>query len=64
MTGKNKLISVVDAESRKMGEWNQLFLEKFAKDIITRCAVIATRCEAQGTKNIGAEILEYYQIED
>ena len=38
--------------------------EKFAELIVTKCAVIATRCESNGTKNIGAEILEHFGVED
>ena len=38
-------------------------LEKFAELIVTKCAVIATRCESNGTKNIGAEILEHFGVE-
>ena len=37
---------------------------KFAELIVTKCAVIATRCESNGTKNIGAEILEHFGVED
>jgi len=42
---------------------DQLFLEKFAEEIITKCAIIASGCEARGTENIGAEILEHYNID-
>ncbi len=38
--------------------------EKFAELIVTKCAVIATRCESNGNKNIGAEILEYFGVEE
>jgi hypothetical protein len=38
--------------------------EKFAELIVTKCAVIATRCESNGNKNIGAEILEHFGVED
>ena len=38
-------------------------LAKFAELIVTKCAVIATRCESNGTKNIGAEILEHFGVE-
>ena len=37
---------------------------KFAELIITKCAVIATRCESNGNKNIGAEILEHFGVEE
>jgi hypothetical protein len=36
--------------------------EKFAELIVTKCAVIATRCEYNGNKNIGAEILEHFGV--
>jgi hypothetical protein len=38
-------------------------MEKFAELLVTKCAVIATRCESNGNKNIGAEILEYFGVE-
>lgn len=47
----------------RLRDQDQLFLEKFAEEIITKCAVIASRCESNDTKNIGAEILEHYNIE-
>ena len=34
-----------------------------AERIITKCAVVASRCEANGTKNVGAEILEHFGVE-
>ena len=37
-------------------------IKKFAEMIVTKCAVIATRCESNGTKNIGAEILEHFGV--
>lgn len=43
--------------------WPLIDYEKFAELIITKCAVIATRCEANGTKNIAAEILESFGVE-
>jgi hypothetical protein len=39
------------------------FNKKFAELIVTKCAVIATRCESNGNKNIGAEILEHFGVE-
>lgn len=39
------------------------FLARFAQLIVTKCAVIATRCESNGTKNIGAEILDHFGVE-
>jgi hypothetical protein len=47
-------------------EHNELevkFEEKFAELIVGECAVIATRCESNGNKNIGAEILEHFGVE-
>lgn len=37
---------------------------RFAELIVRECAVIATRCESNGDKNIGAEILEYFGVEE
>ena len=37
---------------------------KFAELIVTKCAVIATRCESNGNKNIGAEILKHFGVEE
>ncbi len=39
-------------------------VEKFAELIVTKCAVIATRCESNGNKNIGAEILKHFGVEE
>jgi hypothetical protein len=43
-------------------ETKEVNLEKFAELIVTKCAVIATRCESNGNKNIGAEILEHFGV--
>jgi hypothetical protein len=43
--------------------YEHLVYAKFAELIVTKCAVIATRCEANGTKNIGAEILDHFGVE-
>ena len=45
-------------------EFHSQTMAKFAELIVTKCAVIATRCESNGTKNIGAEILEHFGVED
>jgi hypothetical protein len=39
-------------------------LKEFAELIVTKCAVIATRCESNGNKNIGAEILKHFGVEE
>lgn len=44
-------------------DYHDQWMEKFAELIVTKCAVIATRCESNGTKNIGAEILEHFGVE-
>jgi hypothetical protein len=48
----------------ELGTYEQEAIEKFAELLVTKCAVIATRCESNGTKNIGAEILEHFGVED
>ena len=44
-------------------EFSDILEQKFAELIITKCAVVASRCEANGTKNVGAEILEHFGVE-
>ena len=38
-------------------------LEQFAIDIITRCAIIATKCQNTNNEHPGAEILDYFNVE-
>ena len=59
-----KYISTTDFEGMPEDEmtYDEIFQKKFAELIVTNCAVIATRCESNGTKNIGAEILEHFGV--
>ena len=59
-----KYISTTNFEGMPEDEmtYDEIFQKKFAELIVTKCAVIATRCESNGTKNIGAEILEHFGV--
>ena len=39
-----------------------IFIEKFAELIVTKCAVIVSRCESDGKGNAGAEILDTFGV--
>ena len=59
----NERIKTLYTEACKDLDITQDILQKFAELIITKCAVVASRCEANGTKNVGAEILEHFGVE-
>jgi hypothetical protein len=48
----------------KHGGGDMVWPMEFAELIVTKCAVIATRCESNGNKNIGAEILKHFGVEE
>ena len=43
--------------------WGENDIEQFAIDIITRCAIIATKCQNTNNEHPGAEILDYFNVE-
>lgn len=49
----------INAEPRVQ---DQVLLEKLCEAIVTKCAVIASRCETNGTEHIGAEILDHFGL--
>ena len=51
------------SQANGLGHWKEKDIEDFALIIITKCAMIATRCEADGKLYIGAEILDEFGIE-
>ena len=48
------------------GDWNipNEFIEKFAELIVKECALIAGLMEHEGRKNIGATILDRFEVKE
>jgi hypothetical protein len=44
--------------------WNDLMQEKFAELIVRECALTAGLMEVQGRKNIGAALLDRFEIKE